>query len=147
MWGQNYFAIMKNKQGFTLIELLIVIAIIGILAVTVLQVMKNVRFKAKNASFRSSVSSIKTVWTACCDGGGNIYTKGATEGNDVYICDDQSIIDAVYPGDNNIGAVTVGTQCDDNGHYEVTVTPGAKNTGSCTSVTYDETGEVSNVGC
>lgn len=138
--------LMKNKQGFTLIELLIVIAIIGILAVTVLQVMKNVRFKAKNASFRSSVSSVKTVWTACCDGGGNIYTKGATEGSDIYICDDASIIDAVYPGDENIGTVTIGTQCND-GHYEVTATPGTKNTGSCTSVTYDETGEISNVGC
>ncbi len=137
---------MKIKEGFTLIELLIVIAIIGILAVTVMQVMKNVRFKAKNASFRSSVSSIKTVWTACCDGGGNIYTKGVTEGSDIYICDDQSIIDAVYPGDDNIGSVTVGTQCD-SGHYEVTVTPGIKNTGSCVSVTYDETGEVDSVGC
>ena len=137
---------MENKKGFTLIELLIVIAIIGILAVTVIQVMRNVRFKAKNASFRSSVSSMKTVWTACCDGSGNIYTKGASEGSDIYICDDQSIIGAVYPGDDNIGSVTVGTQCDD-GQYEVTVTPGIKNMGSCTSVTYDETGEVSNMGC
>lgn len=137
---------MKSGKGFTLIELLIVIAIIGILAVTIMQVMKNVRFKAKNASFRSSVSSVKTVWTACCDGDGNIYTKGASEGNDIYICDDASIIDAVYPGDENIGEVIVDTQCN-NGHYEVTITPGTKNTGSCTSMTYDETGEVSNVGC
>jgi prepilin-type N-terminal cleavage/methylation domain-containing protein len=141
-----YFVIMKIERGFTMIELLIVIAIIGILAVTVMQVMKNDRFKAKNASFRSSVSSIKTVWTACCDGGGDIYTKGALEGSDIYICDNQSIIDAVYPGDNNIGDVVVDTQCNE-GHYEVTITPGAKNTGSCTSITYDETGEVSNVGC
>ena len=138
--------IMKVEKGFTIIELLIVIAIIGILAVTVMQVMKNVRFKAKNASFRSSVSSIKTVWTVCCDGGGDIYTKGATEGSDIYICDNQSIIDAVYPRDDNIGDVAVGTQCN-GGHYEVTITPGVKNAGSCTSITYDETGEVGNVGC
>ena len=138
---------MKNKQGFTLIELLIVIAIIGILATAILLVMRNVRFKARNASFRSSVSSIKTVWTVCCEAGGNIQTKGATEGNGIYVCDDPSIIDGVYPGDDNIGTVTVGVPCDVNGHFEATATPGIKNTGSCVSATYDESGEVSNVGC
>jgi len=138
---------MKNKKGFTLIELLIVIAIIGVLAVTVVLVMRNVRFKAKNASFRSSVSSIKTAWTVCCEAGGNIQTKGASEGDGIYVCDDSSIIDGVYPGDNNIGAVTIDTQCNTDGHYAVTVTPGSSNTGNCTSLTYDETGEVNNVGC
>ncbi len=137
---------MKNKQGFTLIELLIVIAIIGILAVTVIQVMKNVRFKAKNASFRSSVSSVKTVWTVCCDGDGRIQEKTDNEGDGIYVCDDSSVIDGVYPGDDNIGSVTVDAQCND-GQYEVTITPGIKNTGSCTSVTYNEAGEIGSVGC
>ena len=137
---------MREKQGFTLIELLITIAIIGILAVTVMQVMKNVRFKAKDASFRSSVSSIKTVWTVCCDDEGGIQAKTDGEGEGIYVCDDPSIIDGVYPGDDNIGSVTVGTQCND-GHYEITITPGIKNTGSCVSTTYNESGEIGSVGC
>ena len=135
-----------NKKAFTLIELLIVIAIIGILATTVLVVMRSVRSKAKDASFRTSVSSIKTVWTVCCDGDGGIQSKAADEGDGIYICDDPSIIDSVYPGDENIGNVTVNTQCND-GHYEVNITPGTKNAGGCASLTYDETGEISGVGC
>ncbi len=137
---------MKNKQGFTLIELLIVIAIIGILATSIILVMRNVRFKAKDASFKSSVSSVKTVWTVCCDGEGGIQEKTDSEGDGIYVCDDPSVIDGVYPGDDNIGSVTVDTQCDD-GQYEVTITPGIKNTGSCISVTYDEAGEIGSVGC
>jgi prepilin-type N-terminal cleavage/methylation domain-containing protein len=138
---------MKNQKAFTLIELLIVIAIIGILAVTTVLVMRNVRFKAKDASFRSSVSSVKTVWTACCEAGGNIQPKGATDGEGIYICDDPSIIDGKYPGDANIGNVTIDVQCDQHGHFEATVTPGTDNKGACVSVTYDETGEISNVSC
>jgi len=138
---------MKTQKAFTLIELLIVIAIIGILAVTVVLVMRNVRYKAKDASFRTSVSSVKTVWTVCCEAGGQIQTKTNTDGTGVYICSDQNIIDGTYPGDENIGNITVDTQCDTIGHFVVTATPGTKNTGACTSVTYDETGEISNINC
>ena len=136
----------NNKRCFTLIELLIVISIIGILAVTILVVMRNVRYKAKDASFRSTVSSIKPAWVMCCDGGGHIQTKTDTEGDGIYICDDPSIIDEVYPGDEHLGNVAVDTQCDD-GHFVTTATPGNSNKGLCDSVTYDETGEISNVNC
>ncbi|HIP49838.1 MAG TPA: hypothetical protein EYG99_00105 [Candidatus Pacebacteria bacterium] len=40
-----------------------------------MQIMKNVRFKVKDVSFRSSVSNVRPVWTACCDGYGDIHTK------------------------------------------------------------------------
>lgn len=66
--------------------------------------MKNVRFKVKDVSFRSSVSNVRPVWTACCDGYGDIHTKKG----DIYICDDQFIIDTVYSGGDNIGSVIVG---------------------------------------
>jgi prepilin-type N-terminal cleavage/methylation domain-containing protein len=137
---------MKNKKAFTLIELLIVIAIIGILATAILLVMRNVRFKARDASFRSSVSSVKTAWTVCCEGGGNIQGKANVTTTDVDICDDTDVIDSVYPGDENVGNITVDVQCD-HSHFEATATPGTRNTGKCQSVTYDETGEISNVDC
>lgn len=136
----------KNKKAFTLIELLIVITIIGILAVTIVIVMRNVRFKAKDASFRSGVSSVKPAWVMCCDGDGEIQSKGNTQGEGVDICSDLSIIDAQYPGDKNIGNVVIDTQCD-QGHFEVTATPGNFNKGMCDSVTYNETGEINNVNC
>jgi prepilin-type N-terminal cleavage/methylation domain-containing protein len=51
---------MNNKKGFTLIELLVVIAIIGILSSVVLASLSTARNKAKDASARSELSSIRT---------------------------------------------------------------------------------------
>ena len=50
----------NNEQGFTLIELLIVIAVIGVLAATVLLSLGNQTENARTASVKASVSGIRT---------------------------------------------------------------------------------------
>lgn len=137
---------MKVHKGFTLIELLVTVAIIGILAGIVFTMLNFARNKAKDASFQSSAKSIKSAMNVCCAGDGFIEEKTAGAGGGIAVCDDIGIIDAEYPGDENIGTVVVDAQCDE-GAFQVTITPGATNTGSCTSITYDETGEISSVGC
>jgi prepilin-type N-terminal cleavage/methylation domain-containing protein len=48
-----------TKQGFTLIELLLVIAIIGILATTVLTSVQNARVGAREAAIKSALGQIR----------------------------------------------------------------------------------------
>lgn len=138
---------MKNKKAFTLIELLITIAIIGVLASIVLTTINFARNKAKDASFKGSASSVYKAGIVCCDGNEDIQPKLEEDNNGVNICADSSVIDAVYPGDDNIGTATVTVPCDYDGHFEIRMTPGALNTGSCDSITYNESGFVSSVGC
>lgn len=81
--------IKTNYKGFTLIELLVVIAIIGILSTIAMTSLNGARQKAKDASFKSSGSSIAPAALTCCDAGGtiqavvaggNICSLGATFG-------------------------------------------------------------------
>lgn len=123
----------KKKKGFTLIELLIVIAIIGILASIVLVSLQSARSKAKDASFKSSVSSTGPAAIICCHEPGASLLNVAG-GN---ICDPTT--EAVWPDANVFSDITINTPCTDDA-FNYTITPNTNTIGSCTSATCDETG-------
>lgn len=65
----------KNLQrGFTLIELLVVVAIIGILSAIVLVSLNSAREKARDASAKGSLSSIRAAAEIFYDTAGGKYT-------------------------------------------------------------------------
>ena len=66
----NMFNIKNKERGFTLIELLIVIAIIGVLAATVVVSLGSQTDKAQEGSIKLGISSIRNVATVAVTEGG-----------------------------------------------------------------------------
>lgn len=84
----------KYSKGFTLIELLVVIAIIGILSSVVLASLNTARNKGKDASAKSSISSIRAAMEIYYNGtGDNTYgdagadTGGCADGEITRLLD------------------------------------------------------------
>jgi prepilin-type N-terminal cleavage/methylation domain-containing protein len=83
----------KNK-GFTILELLVTIAIIGILASTVIVSLSNQRAKAKIAAAQSTISSVLPIVITCLDEAKDINPISDAQDGGGAICDGN---DATWP--------------------------------------------------
>lgn len=96
---------MQKNKGFTLIELLVVIAIIGILSGIVLTSLGTARDKAKDASAKGSISSMRAQAEIFFDDGGTYdavcTTAGASNGiADLVTAVNNQLTDSVTCTDN-----------------------------------------------
>lgn len=137
---------MKTTKGMTLIELLVIIAIIMILVAITVVSLNTARNKAKDASFKTTASSINPALIVCCHSEGNLMAKTSGAGSSVNICSNTDIFEGFYPADDFVGEVVITSGCVGE-DYEVRMTPGTTNKGNCNSVTYTQTGVLAYDGC
>jgi prepilin-type N-terminal cleavage/methylation domain-containing protein len=134
----------NKKSGFTLTELLVVIAIVGILVGIVVVSLQASKKKARFASFRSTVSSVKTAAIICA--GESQLDEGSMtiSADDTAICSDTSAEPSNYPvlragvcdGNSYDVAATDATFADDIYQLEFSCTIG----GEPKTITCDEKG-------
>lgn len=99
----------SNKRGFTLIELLIVIAIIGVLAATVVVSLGSQTDKAQQGSVKIGVSSIRNLATIAV-----VEGKGTIAGTETPLAGSDKVCEVIYDqvsGEKNDWTWKGATEC------------------------------------
>jgi len=112
------------EKGYTLIEILVVVAIIAILSSIILVPITSHIKRAKDANFKTMVSSIGPQLRMCCDTEGGLIQD--INGGDICV----PPLKALYPDATALGVITINQNCND-GNFEVVLRPGLKNKGDC----------------
>lgn len=100
---------MNSKKGFTLIELLVVIAIIGILSSVVLASLSTARDKARDASIKAQLSSLRAQAEIYYDNNTSSYGTANACGLVMFASAEVLAIINKTELDNGTGSVTCGS--------------------------------------